>query len=110
MYALVSIVAMFLQVHLAELSLRVCDCKLRLFITLLAPADSCCDVSANLLPLNLLLPAAVCRKWAGELHGAEGQQLSWVTARQLHDYAMPAADVPLVPPVLEAMAGRAPAS
>lgn len=47
---------------------------------------------------------AVCREWCGELHGAEGQQLAWVTPRQLHDYAMPAADIPLVNPVLAALA------
>ena len=60
----------------------------------------------------LLLPVhyAVCRKWVGEPHGAEGQQLAWVSARQLQDYAMPAADIPLVPPVLQAMAGHVPVS
>jgi hypothetical protein len=30
-----------------------------------------------------------------------------VTARQLQDYAMPAADIPLVPAILEALAGNA---
>jgi 8-oxo-dGTP diphosphatase len=50
----------------------------------------------------------VCREWSGELRGVEGQQLAWVTPRQLADYPMPAADVPLVEPVLQAMeAGRA---
>lgn len=48
---------------------------------------------------------AVCRKWSGELHGAEGQRVAWVTARQLRNYAMPAADIPLVPAILEALAG-----
>jgi 8-oxo-dGTP diphosphatase len=49
----------------------------------------------------------VCRKWCGELRGVEGQALAWVTPRELRDYPMPAADVPLVDPVLQAMeAGR----
>jgi hypothetical protein len=59
-------------------------------------------------PLLLLLCPAVCRAWSGELHGAEGQQLSWVTAHQLRDYAMPAADIPLVNPVLAALAADTP--
>uniref|UniRef100_A0A383V5X9 8-oxo-dGTP diphosphatase n=1 Tax=Tetradesmus obliquus TaxID=3088 RepID=A0A383V5X9_TETOB len=56
---------------------------------------------------HLLMPLYVCRKWSGQLRGVEGQQLAWVSPRQLHDYPMPAADVPLVAPVLQAMeAGR----
>lgn len=54
---------------------------------------------------HLLMPLYVCRAWAGEPHGAEGQALAWVTPRQLQDYAMPAADIPLVAPVLAALAG-----
>lgn len=62
------------------------------------------------MPLLPPLLPTVCREWGGEPHGAEGQQLAWVSARQLQDYAMPAADIPLVPPVLQAMQGTAPAS
>jgi hypothetical protein len=61
--------------------------------------------------LRVLLLLAVCRRWCGELHGVEGQQLAWVSVRQLQDYAMPAADIPLVQPVLDAMQeGSRPAS
>jgi hypothetical protein len=60
------------------------------------------------LPLPLITPG--CRRWSGELHGAEGQQLAWVAASKLSDYPMPAADIPLVPAVAAAcQAAAAPA-
>eukprot|EP00879_Flechtneria_rotunda_P026738 GHRR01028560.1.p1 GENE.GHRR01028560.1~~GHRR01028560.1.p1 ORF type:complete len:128 (+),score=30.32 GHRR01028560.1:239-622(+) len=52
---------------------------------------------------HLVMPLYVCRKWSGQLHGLEGQQMAWVAEQQMQDYAMPAADVPLVGPVLQAM-------
>lgn len=68
-------------------------------------------LSTNQPCVLLWLLLAVCRRWCGELHGVEGQQLAWVSARQLQDYAMPAADIHLVQPVLEAMQeGSTPAS
>lgn len=32
---------------------------------------------------HLLMPIFVCRQWAGEPRGAEGQRLAWVSTQQL---------------------------
>ena len=45
---------------------------------------------------HLLMPLYACRKWAGIAQPREGQQLAWVRARELGDYPMPPADLPLV--------------
>ena len=44
---------------------------------------------------HLLMPLYVCRRWDGEIDARQGQQLAWVRARRLVDYAMPPADEPL---------------
>ena len=46
---------------------------------------------------HLLMPLFACRKWQGTPHGREGQQLAWAAPRQLRDYPMPPADIPLIP-------------
>ena len=46
---------------------------------------------------HLLMPVFACRRWQGIPHPREGQQLAWVRARDLRDYPMPPADVPLIP-------------
>lgn len=46
---------------------------------------------------HLLMPVFVCRKWDGQPMPNEGQNLKWVHARQLRDYQMPPADIPLIP-------------
>ncbi len=46
---------------------------------------------------HLLMPLFACRKWEGTPTPREGQTLKWVFARDLRDYPMPAADVPLIP-------------
>ncbi len=46
---------------------------------------------------HLLMPLFVCRKWEGIPQSREGQELAWVHARNLRDYPMPPADVPLIP-------------
>ncbi len=46
---------------------------------------------------HLLMPLFACRKWEGIPQAREGQTLKWVKARDLRDYPMPAADVPLIP-------------
>ncbi len=46
---------------------------------------------------HLLMPLFACRRWQGTPHAREGQQLAWVRARDLRDYPMPPADVPLIP-------------
>jgi 8-oxo-dGTP diphosphatase len=44
---------------------------------------------------HLLMPLYVCRKWEGELVAQQGQEIVWVRASRLGDFAMPPADEPL---------------
>jgi 8-oxo-dGTP diphosphatase len=44
---------------------------------------------------HLLMPLFACRKWEGEVTARQGQDLVWVRAKRLGDYAMPPADEPL---------------
>jgi 8-oxo-dGTP diphosphatase len=44
---------------------------------------------------HLLMPLYACRKWEGEMTAKQGQELVWVRAKRLADYAMPPADEPL---------------
>jgi 8-oxo-dGTP diphosphatase len=44
---------------------------------------------------HLLMPLYVCRRWKGDVVAMEGQELAWVRAVRLGDYAMPPADEPL---------------
>jgi len=46
---------------------------------------------------HLLMPLFACRKWQGQPVAREGQTLKWVRARDLRDYPMPPADLPLIP-------------
>ncbi len=46
---------------------------------------------------HLLMPLFACRRWQGIPTPREGQTLAWVRARDLRDYPMPPADVPLIP-------------
>ncbi|MYM55403.1 8-oxo-dGTP diphosphatase MutT [Thalassovita mangrovi] len=46
---------------------------------------------------HLLMPLFACRKWDGIPHPKEGQTLKWVHAKDLRDYPMPPADIPLIP-------------
>ncbi len=46
---------------------------------------------------HLLMPLFACRRWQGTPQAQEGQSLAWVRARDLRDYPMPPADLPLVP-------------
>ena len=50
---------------------------------------------------HLLMPLYVCRRWEGLVRSREGQALKWVRARALRDYAMPPADGPLIPPLID---------
>jgi 8-oxo-dGTP diphosphatase len=45
---------------------------------------------------HLLMPVFACRKWQGIPIGQEGQALKWVRVKDLRDYPMPPADVPLI--------------
>ncbi|WP_126975292.1 8-oxo-dGTP diphosphatase MutT [Frigidibacter oleivorans] len=46
---------------------------------------------------HLLMPLFACRRWQGTVTGREGQALAWVRARDLTNYPMPPADIPLIP-------------
>ena len=46
---------------------------------------------------HLLMPLFACRKWEGTPRSIEDQALKWVHARDLKDYPMPPADIPLIP-------------
>jgi 8-oxo-dGTP diphosphatase len=50
---------------------------------------------------HLLMPLFVCRKWQGIVRPTEGQATKWVRARDLRNYEMPPADLPLVAPLIE---------
>lgn len=45
---------------------------------------------------HLLMPLYVCRKWNGQPVPTEGQVLKWVLVRELKNYPMPPADLPLI--------------
>lgn len=46
---------------------------------------------------HLLMPLYVCRRWGGTPRSLEGQALKWVRPKALRDLAMPPADAPLIP-------------
>ena len=46
---------------------------------------------------HLLMPLYVCRRWSGTPRPLEGQALRWVRPGALRDLAMPPADLPLIP-------------
>jgi len=50
---------------------------------------------------HLLMPLFACRKWEGTPTPKEGQVLKWVAPKALRDYPMPAADIPLIPILLD---------
>jgi 8-oxo-dGTP diphosphatase len=45
---------------------------------------------------HLLMPLYLCRRWDGVPAAREGQVLEWVRPRDMGNYSMPPADVPLV--------------
>lgn len=70
------------------------------------------DTSSNCLaPLNfssfgyenihLLMPLYICRRWQGIIQPMEQQNLKWVRAKNLKDYKMPPADIPLIPSLID---------
>ena len=46
---------------------------------------------------HLLMPLYICRNWEGDVTPREGQEITWVRAMHLSRYAMPPADLPLIP-------------
>ncbi len=45
---------------------------------------------------HLMMPLYACRKWDGFVQPQEGQAVKWVRPRDMRDYPMPPADVPLI--------------
>ncbi len=45
---------------------------------------------------HLLMPLYACRKWEGFVEPNEGQAVKWVRPRNMRQYPMPPADVPLI--------------
>src|SRR4249920_1161101 len=52
---------------------------------------------------HLLMPLYICRRWEGDVIAREGQNLAWVRANKLRDYKMPAADIPLIPHLIDVL-------
>jgi len=50
---------------------------------------------------HLLMPLYICRRREGMVIAREGQALAWVRANKLRDYPMPAADIPLIPHLMD---------
>ena len=70
-----------------ELSIDVCE-------TCLAPFTF---ASHSYPEFHLLMPLYLCRNWDGDIIPREGQRIKWVRASRLKEYAMPPADLPLIP-------------
>jgi len=52
---------------------------------------------------HLLMPLFVCRVWRGTAKGLEGQALKWIWPKDIYNYEMPPADLPLIEPLLNAV-------
>ena len=50
---------------------------------------------------HLLMPLYICRRWEGTVSPREGQALRWVRPGKLRELAMPPADEPLIPPLVD---------
>jgi 8-oxo-dGTP diphosphatase len=46
---------------------------------------------------HLLMPLYLCRRWEGFVVPREGQMTRWVRPEKLNEFAMPPADIPLIP-------------
>lgn len=49
----------------------------------------------------LLMPLFVCRRWQGIVNPMEGQELKWVKPKDLKNYPLPPADIPLIPVLID---------
>ena len=52
---------------------------------------------------HLLMPLFVCRVWKGLVRPQEGQAVKWVFPKDMYDFPMPAADIPLVEKLQQAL-------
>jgi 8-oxo-dGTP diphosphatase len=46
---------------------------------------------------HLLMPLYVCRRWESTPQALEHTALKWVRPKDMHQYSMPPADLPLIP-------------
>jgi 8-oxo-dGTP diphosphatase len=46
---------------------------------------------------HLLMPLYICRRWDGTVTAREHKALKWVRPKDLRNYPMPPADLPLIP-------------
>lgn len=53
--------------------------------------------------LHLLMPLYLIRQWEGVPIAREHAAIAWVKPVELKNYPMPAADLPLIPPLFEAL-------
>lgn len=51
--------------------------------------------------VHLLMPLYVCRRWEGIVAPCEGQALKWLRPARLRELAMPPADAPLIPHLMD---------
>lgn len=71
---------------LEELGVDICDACLQAFSF----------TSHGYVDFNLLMPLFICRQWEGIPQAREHAALKWVRPKDLSNYPMPGADVPLV--------------
>ncbi len=50
---------------------------------------------------HLLMPLYICRRWEGVVASRESQALKWVRPGKLSELAMPPADTPLIPHLVD---------
>ncbi len=50
---------------------------------------------------HLLMPLWICRRWDGRVQALEHTALKWVRPGKLRELAMPPADEPLIPPLID---------
>lgn len=50
---------------------------------------------------HLLMPLYICRRWEGLVQPREGQAMQWVRPAKLRALAMPPADEPLIPALID---------
>jgi 8-oxo-dGTP diphosphatase len=50
---------------------------------------------------HLLMPLYICRRWEGIVSSRERQALKWLRPGKLRDLAMPPADEPLIPHLID---------
>src|SRR5690242_21264100 len=54
---------------------------------------------------HLLMPLYVCRRWDGTPQPRHHMALKWVRPRDMREYPMPAADLPLIPMLRDLLSG-----